>query len=123
MSEETIQGLPGCVLLPSRLYNFKLLQDDVSIEIPISGDFKTWYPDINTDHPTKFHCVGTEDDSIGLSMLMLTDVLVASEKYPDLKDGQVFTIKAVIIDYTLNTLVIEGLILEFCPVKEDNENE
>lgn len=98
-------GLPTMSLFPLRNAEFKIV-GDLSFTIPKEGNFKQLSPEVFKDDDNDF--VLFRDGVLYTSLI--TKVLLASNKYPNLNSNQVFTPYAIIIED--DNVVISGNVIE-----------
>jgi len=101
-----VTGLPSALLLASREYKFKLLED-VKLIIPKSGKYCDLAPDVFTEDDGEFHIFHNGV----LFVPAITKVLLGTKKYPALEDNQALALLA--IQEQEDTVVIFGSIVEF----------
>lgn len=112
------KGMPGLVLLPSHMYNLKIIVENCRFSVPISGKFSELYPDFfkvaeKNEDTDEFKVVLDTDFGKHLSSVDLIEVLFADSKYPALEDNQVFAIIAISLNDSKNMLYITGTVFEF----------
>lgn len=113
-----IEGQPGLVLLPSKAYSLKKIIEFCVISIPMCGKLSELYPDffelIKKDKDVDdFVTVLQEESRNQIMLVTAVGIMFAANKYPDLKDNQIFSISLISFDNKDNTLHIVGDVLEF----------
>jgi len=111
MQEQTYEGLPTASFLPIANARFKVV-DEINISISRRGA----YHDIN---PDLFDAEAGEFDIMKGDVLYLpsiTKVLLAENKYPQLKGNQIFT--PYVIVFNKDTVEIQGNIIEILQIQQ-----
>ena len=110
MKEKIFNGLPTLSLMPLTEAQFKVV-DKINIIIPRSGVYEDIQPKVFSEKDGAFNILN--DDIIYLPSI--TKVLLATNKYPVLKQNQVFT--PLYFEFTEDEVQIQGSILEIIKVK------
>jgi hypothetical protein len=112
-----VKGQPGLVILPARTYTMKTIANSYTASIPISGKFSELYPDFfeltNKNEDTDvFESVFTNGGRDCIASVSIVELLFAANKYPDLKENQIFSIRVIAIDKSNNLLHVTGSVFE-----------
>lgn len=104
-------GTPPAVLFPARNYKFRIVNDNVTINISRMGSYNELAPEIFNEEDGSYNIFdeGTEI----LYMPSITKVLFAEHKYPDLDANQLFVLLG--IKLHKETVDIIGQIIEIMP--------
>lgn len=105
--EQTIVGIPTLAFLPSKNFYFKVQKDKHKITIPKSGAYKDLNKDYFSDEDGDF--VILNDDNSVCYLSVITKILFASDKYPELKYNELFCPLA--LSFNDNTIDIFGQII------------
>ena len=110
-----VTGLPSALLLPARDYEFNVY-DTYKLIIPKNGKYHDLAPEIFDENSGEFHLF---KDGV-LHVPAITRVLLACNKYPDLKSNQALAILS--IQELENTVAVFVSLVEFI-VPGGNNNE
>jgi len=111
MEEKIFNGLPTLSLLPLAETQFKVV-DKISITIPRRGIYEDLQPKVFSEGDGGFDIV---NDANIIYLPSITKVLLATNKYPTLKQNQVFTPFS--FEFTDDEVKIQGSILEIIKIK------
>jgi len=111
MEEKIFNGLPTLSLMPLAETQFKVV-DEISISIPRRGIYEDLQPKVFSEKDGGFDIL---NDGNIVYLPSITKVLLATNKYPKLKQNQVFT--PLYFGFTEDEVQIQGSILEIIKVK------
>jgi len=112
-----IKGQPGFVILPFKAYSFKRIVSSYIIDVPLHGKFSELYPDFfeltNKDKTNDDIEVVIQNDLYTYIMsVKVIELLFATEKYPALKENQIFSIASITVNNKDKVLSVVGDLLE-----------
>lgn len=112
MTQEIHNGLPSMSLLPLANANFMVIQN-ISISLPRKGNYHELLPEIFDEAHGDFNIL---DNNI-LYLPSITKVLLAVNKYPALKQNQIFTPSS--FEFKDDSVTINGSILEILNIESN----
>ncbi len=104
-------GTPPAVLFPARNYKFKIINDNVTINISRTGSYVDLAPEIFTEEDGTFNLFDEGNNT--LYTPSVTKVLFAEHKYPDMEANQLFVLIAFRIKE--DSVDVVGQIIEVLP--------
>jgi len=104
-------GTPTMVMFPARNFYFRVSKSEHKITIPRKGNYHKIAPEIFTEEDGDFMLYDEENTVMYLPAI--TKILFAVEKYPDLKNNQLFAPIALL--FNEDTVDIVGQIVEILP--------
>lgn len=110
MEAEIVTGLPTLSLMPLTETRFKVV-DQLKIIVPREGKYRDINSDIFKEGDGSFNIL----DNNTLYLPSITKVLLATGRYPNLNQNQVFTPFS--FEFEEDTVVIQGSILEIISIK------
>ena len=116
-SGKTHTGTPTMVLLPSRNYHFRVLDEEHKITVPKEGKYHDLAPELFTEEEGAFCLLDKENDV--MYMPAISKVLFATEQYPDLENNQLFAPIALV--FNKSTVDIIGQVVEILPINEPSK--
>jgi len=110
MDEQIFNGLPTLSLMPLTETQFRVVKQ-LSITIPRKGIYSEIQPKVFNEKDGGFDVLN--DDVLYLPSI--TKILLATNKYPDLKQNQIFT--PLSFEFSDDDVRIRGSIIEIIKVK------
>lgn len=104
-------GTPTMVMFPARNYNFRVSKTEHTISIPRKGNYQEIAPELFKEEEGDFMVFDEENSIIYLPAII--KILFAVEKYPDLKNNQLFAPIALLIEK--EEVKIVGQLVEVLP--------
>jgi len=104
-------GTPTMVMFPARNFQFRVSKEEYTITIPRKGNYAEIAPEIFSEEDGDF-MVFDEDNAV-IYLPSLTKILFAVEKYPALKNNQLFAPIALLLED--DEVRIVGQIVEILP--------
>lgn len=108
---ESQTGTPTMAFFPARNYHFKVVKNKHTITIPRSGDYHKLAPEIFSKDEGDFMLYDNKNSVMYLPAI--SKVLFAVEKYPDLKNNQLFM--PIVLMFNEKTVDVVGQIIEMLP--------
>lgn len=108
---ESSIGTPPLALFPARNYHYRVLKQEYKITIPRSGDYHKLAPTVFSEEDGEFMLY--DEESKIMYLPAITKVLFAADKYPDLKNNQLFLPLALVLKP--RTVNIIGQVVEMLP--------
>ncbi len=112
MTEEIYNGLPTLSLMPLAETQFKVVKQ-IGITIPRKGMYSDIQPKVFSEKDGGFDVLNNENI---LYLPSVTKILLAINKYPNLKQNQVFT--PLSFEFSDTEVHIQGSVLEILKIKE-----
>jgi len=119
MTDKFIKGTPPMVLLPAKNYVFKLNDGYFEIELPIKGTYYELDPDFFSEDSGSFVIFDEANKIVDLAVI--TKVLFAVSKYPDMKFNQFLVLYTV--KFEENTAILTGQILDMMVTTKSDAEE
>lgn len=108
---ESNVGTPTMVLLPARNFHFRVSKTEHKISIPRKGNYHEIAPEVFSEETGNF-MVYDEENAV-MYLPAITKILFAVNKYPDLKNNELFAPIALI--FNEDTVDIIGQIVAILP--------
>ena len=110
----TLVGIPTMAFLPPKNFYFRVKEDTHKITVPKSGTFYELDNDFFNKEDGEFVIINEEKTVVNISVI--TKILFGMNKYPDLKDNQLFCPISLSINST--TVDIFGQVVEMLEAPE-----
>lgn len=107
-------GTPTMVLLPARNYHFRVLDKEYKITVPRAGNYAELAPEVFDEDAGMFKLL--DEENAVMYLPAISKVLFAVNKYPNLKNNQLFAPVALVFDE--DTVDILGQVVEILPFNE-----
>jgi hypothetical protein len=104
-------GTPPAVLLPARNFRFKIVNDNVTININREGSYFDLAPEVFNEGDGSFNILD-ESNSI-IYIPSITKVLFAQHRYPAMESNQLFVLIA--LKFKKESVDVMGQIIEIMP--------
>jgi len=103
---QEVVGTPTALLLPARMYRFKVYTQEHAVEVPKSGTYVDLDKKSFTKEDGNFNLLQTTDEGEQIVYFpAISKVLFGTNQYPELKDGEAFAPVALIIKDDKVTIV------------------
>ncbi len=104
-------GTPTMAFFPARNYHFKVVKNKHTITVPRLGNYHELAPEVFPKDEGDFMLY--DDKNSVMYLPSISKVLFAVEKYPDLKNNQLFM--PIFLIFDKETVDIVGQIIEMLP--------
>jgi hypothetical protein len=108
---QMVEGTPNMVLMPSKRYQFLVLDAEHKITVPRKGKYHELAPEIFEEEEGAFNILDEENGVLYIPSI--TKVLFATNQYPDLEPLQLFAPTYFLINE--DTVDIVGQVIEIIP--------
>lgn len=112
MNDTIYEGMPTMSLMPIVSARFKII-NDIKITLPREGNYHELGPEVFPEEAGDFNLM---KDGV-LYFPSITKVLLAQNKYPELKRNQIFTPYVLVINE--DSVEIQGSILEILQIQAE----
>jgi len=109
--EKIQEGTPPMVMFPARNFRYQVAKAEYKITIPRKGNYNELAPKLFEKEAGDFMVY--DEENAALYLPSLTKILFAVEKYPDLKNNQLFA--PIVLLFNEDTVDIIGQLIDILP--------
>lgn len=117
MEDKYIKGTPPMVMLPAKNYVFKSSNELYEIILPMRGNYHDLDPDFFPEDSGDFNVFDEKTKTLHLPVI--TKILFAISKYPDLKFNQFFA--PIALKFNENEIVLVAQVLDMMLATKSEE--